>query len=152
MSQILRGPLDLRHLDFEECKVPSGMGGTLAKAALGEFYYKLPSHGAYPEQIGLEPVTELVVSRLLALLGVPHLDYDLVEALVTLQGKEIRLWISRFRSFRLPGQRKQALDTFFKLYRNKGETPNVNKLSAEDTSTEKTTPLIFEMGEVVFCF
>lgn len=123
MSLIFRGPLDLRHLDFEECRVPSGMGGTLAKAACGGFYYKLPSYGAYRGPAGLEPVTELVVSRLLEILGVPHLDYDLVDALVTLQGEEVRLWVSRFRNFRLPGQRKQALDTFFELHRNEGETP-----------------------------
>ena len=118
---------DLRHLDWTEHHGSSGTGGMLLKAreSQGEhaIYYKLSSYDDYRGIYGHECVNELVASRLMDVLQVPHLRYRLVHALVSIRGTEHRTWLCSSASFRRRGERKQALDTYYSLNAAPGQSP-----------------------------
>lgn len=117
---------DLRGLDWSESGQTSASGGTFLKARTGvgahATYYKLSCYDSYRGIYGHECVNELVASRLMGLLGVPHVRYALVHALVRVDGIEHETWLARSKSFRKSGETKMAFDTFFDLMHEKGES------------------------------
>lgn len=118
---------DLRHLAWTEKANISGTGGCFLKAreetGAGTWYYKLSCYDSYRGIYGHECVNEIIASRLMEKLGIAHLEYRLVRALVSIDGKDYETWLNRSRNFRKPGERKQALDTFFDLRKQPGESP-----------------------------
>ena len=127
MNDITYKLQDLRKLDWVESVNTSGTGGTFLKARQGEgpgaVYYKLSCSDEYRGVYGHECVNELIACRLMDILGVEHLQYRLVHALVCIQGVEHETWLSKSASFRRPGEKKQALDAFCSLMRADGERP-----------------------------
>lgn len=118
---------DLRHLDWTERATTSGTAGCFLKAretvGAGTWYYKLSCYDSYRGIYGHECVNEIVASRLMGILGVEHLKYRLVHGLVSIDGVQHETWLSRSKSFRQPGERKMALDTFYDLHKEAGESP-----------------------------
>lgn len=118
---------DLRRLEWSERANTSGTAGCFLKSreqtGAGLWYYKLSCYDSYRGIYGHECVNEIVASRLMEILGVRHLEYRLVHALVKIDGVEHETWLNRSRSFRARGQRKMALDTFFDLHKLPGESP-----------------------------
>ncbi|MDO4291385.1 MAG: hypothetical protein Q4C41_09185, partial [Eggerthellaceae bacterium] len=86
-------------------------------------YYKLSCYDSYRGIYGHECVNELVASRLMDVLGIEHVAYKLVHAQVLVDGAEYVTWLSETRNFRRPGERKQALDLFYDLNKQPGESP-----------------------------
>lgn len=127
MNDITYKLQDLRALDWVESVNTSGTGGTFLKARQGEgtgaSYYKLSCSDEYRGIYGHECVNELIACRLMDILGVEHLQYRLVHALVRVQGIEHETWLSKSASFRRPGEKKQALDVFCSLMRTEDERP-----------------------------
>ena len=117
---------DLRSLDWSESGQTSASGGTFLKARMGvgahATYYKLSCYDSYRGVYGHECVNELIASRLMELLGVSHVRYTLVHALVRIDGAEHDTWLARSKSFRKNGESKMAFDTFFDLMHEKGES------------------------------
>ena len=117
---------DLRHLDWSESGQTSASGGTFLKARTGvgsqAMYYKLSCYDSYRGVYGHECVNEVVASRLMQLLGISHVRYTLVHALVRVDGVEYETWLARSKSFRCAGESKMAFDTFFDLMHEKGES------------------------------
>ncbi len=127
MNDITYKLQDLRGLDWVESVNTSGTGGTFLKARQGTgvkaAYYKLSCSDEYRGVYGHECVNELVACRLMDVLGIEHVRYRLVHALVSIKGVERETWLSKSMTFRRPGEKKQALDTFCSLWREEGELP-----------------------------
>ena len=73
--------------------------------------------------IGHECINEIVVCRLLEILGVEHVDYQLIYADVVIDGKTHETWLNASEDFKRPGESKVALDTYYALERQDDETP-----------------------------
>lgn len=118
---------DLTHLAWDEKTVTSGTGGTFLKSktttSRRTVYYKLSCYDAYRGIYGHESVNELIASRILDALDIPHIPYRLVHAKVLINGKEYETWLSESYDYRLPGERRQPFDRFFELYREGDESP-----------------------------
>ena len=118
---------DLRYLDWTDTKISPGTLGCFLKAYEekdGEkYYYKLSNYDSYRGILGHECVNELIVSRLLDILKVEHLQYQLIHAKISVDGQEIETYINRSANFRKEKERKQPFDVHYELYRRKDEKP-----------------------------
>ncbi len=127
MNDITYKLQDLRALDWVESVNTSGTGGMFLKARTGSgpaaTYYKLSCYDDYRGVYGHECANELVACRLMQLLGVAHVQYRLVHAVVRIAGTEHETWLSKSASFRRSGEKKQAFDLFYSLMRREGESP-----------------------------
>lgn len=126
-SDVVKTRQDLRRLVWSERANTSGTAGCFLKArettGAETWYYKLSCYDSYRGIYGHECANEVVASRLMGLLGVPHLEYQLVHALVSIDGVEHDTWLNRSRSFRQQGERKVAFDTFYDMEKKSGESP-----------------------------
>lgn len=127
MQDVISELQDLRYLEWSERANTSGTAGCFLKSreqtGAGLWYYKLSCYDSYRGIYGHECANEIVASRLMGILGVEHLEYRLVHALIEIDGVEHETWLNRSRSFRAKGERKQALDTFYDLNKLQGESP-----------------------------
>lgn len=126
-SDIIAALQDLRHLDWTERASSSGTAGCFLKSrepsSRGMWYYKLSCYDSYRGVYGHECANEIVASRLMGILGIEHLTYRLVHAVVRIDGVEHETWLNKSRTFRHAGERKMAFDTFYDLRKKAGESP-----------------------------
>lgn len=118
---------DLTALSWDERAVTTGTGGVFLKArastSRGDIYYKLSNYDRYRGIFGHESANEVIASRLLDLLGIDHIPYRLVHALVRVDGVEHETWLSESRDYRRPDERRTSLDTFYDLNAAEREAP-----------------------------
>lgn len=123
---VVRTLQDYRAIKWSERASSSGTAGTYLKARVGERtrarYLKLSRYTGV-EIDGSECVNEIVASRLMRLLGVEHLEYRLIHALVSVDGAEFETWLNSSKNFRRRGEQKIGLGTYFGLYRREDEDP-----------------------------
>lgn len=116
---------DMTHLAWDEKTVTSGTGGTFLKSRRKsnkrDYFYKLSCYNSTDGIYGHESVNELIASRLLEKLGISHVPYRLIHAKVIVNQVEYETWLSESRDYRSPGEKAQALETFFDLNSNEGE-------------------------------
>ena len=126
-SQIVSQKQDLTALSWAKARQSSGTTGSFLKSyddlSGRKTYYKLSDYDVVNGIVGHECVNEIVVDRLLEILGVEHLSYQLIHADVRVGGKVYETWLNASEDFRAPGESKVALDTFFELEREDGESP-----------------------------
>ena len=65
--------------------------------------------------IGHECMNELIVDRLLTILGIPHLAYQLIHADVTVDGKTHEVYLCASEDFKAKRETKIALDAYKEL-------------------------------------
>lgn len=112
---------DLRRIqwDINAAEFP-GTQGTYLKAVglVGgrQVFYKL-SLGDTQGIYGHETVIEVIVSRVLDLLGLPHLRYDGRLSRIILDGKEHTEYVCISDNFKKPTESKMAFDQFYDLYK-----------------------------------
>lgn len=127
MRDIVYKLQDLTHLFWNEKTVTSGTGGTFLKSKIetsrSPIYYKLSRYDRSKGIYGHESVNELVASRLLDLLDIPHVPYKLIRATVRVDGEEHETWLSESRDYRSANERRQQFDTFYDLHVNGNESP-----------------------------
>lgn len=127
MAQIISELQDMTHLSWAKARQSSGTAGSFLKSYddTGErkVYYKLSDYRAGTGIVGHECVNEIVVDRLLEILGIQHLPYQLIHANVLVDGQVIETWLNASQDFKVPGESKIALDTYFELERQDGESP-----------------------------
>ena len=75
-------------------------------------YYKLSNFDKARGIIGHECVNELIVDRLLTILGIPHLSYQLIHADVTVDGKAHEVYLCASEDFKAKSESKIALDAY----------------------------------------
>ncbi|MBQ9004374.1 MAG: hypothetical protein IJ087_21245 [Eggerthellaceae bacterium] len=126
-SQIVVQKQDLTGLSWAKARQSSGTAGSFLKSSdeLGprKTYYKLSDYDSVRGIVGHECVNEIVVDRLLEILGVEHLHYQLIHADVRVDGRVYETWLNASEDFKAPGENKLALDDFYQLERTEGERP-----------------------------
>lgn len=118
---------DYRHLEWNDrSRTSQGTPGSFPKTYVGDglnrIYYKL-SNSDYRGIFGHESVNELVASRLLDVLGIEHVSYRLIHALVQIDGRDFETWMCSSKNFRKSSQEKMAFDAYFDLMREGSEQP-----------------------------
>ena len=125
-TQIIHEKQDLTYLNWSKIRNSSGTAGSFLKASseLGgrKIYYKLSNYDNLRGVIGQESVNELIVDRLLTLLGIEHLHYQLIHADVLVDGNVLDTWVCASENFREKGEDKQALDVYAENERQDGES------------------------------
>ena len=126
-TQLIREKQDLTYLTWSKIRNSSGTAGSFLKAysELGgsKIYYKLSNYDGVRGVIGHESVNELIVDRLLTILGVEHLHYQLVRADILVNGKVQETYVCASENFRESGEDKQAIDVCYESERLDGESP-----------------------------
>lgn len=126
-AQIIYEKQDLRHLNWSLIRNSSGTAGSFLKAVddTGSLkkYYKLSLYDSYKGVIGHECVNELIVDRLLNLLGVEHLHYDLIHGTIVVDGKEFDTYLCASNDFKKKGEHKIALDAYYQAEKQENESP-----------------------------
>ena len=126
-TAIIHEKQDLRYLSWSLIRSSSGTAGSFLKATseLGnrKIYYKLSNFDPINGIVGHECVNELIADRLLTVLGIEHLHYQLIHADIEVQGKVLETYLCASEDFKEPGEDKMALDVFYELERREGETP-----------------------------
>ncbi len=118
---------ELTDLVWTDIKISPGTPGCFLKAYREELgvriYYKISNYDSYRGVFGHECVNELIVSRLLSVLEIEHLEYQLIHARILVDGKETETYITRSVNFRRDDERKMAFDVFYDLNREEKESP-----------------------------
>lgn len=127
MAQIIADVQDLTYLSWAQARQSSGTAGSFLKSyddtGDRKVYYKLSDYRAGTGIVGHECINEIVADRLLEILGIRHLSYQLIHARVRIDGQERETWLNASLDFKAPGESKVALDTYYALERNPDESP-----------------------------
>lgn len=127
MQDIICELQDMKHLDWAARKMSPGTPGCFLKAYEEErgrrLYYKLSNYDSYRGVFGHECVNELIVSRVMDVLGIPHVAYKLIHAQIIIDGKEQETWISVSENFRMRNEEKMAYDLYYDLQKEGNESP-----------------------------
>lgn len=117
-NQLIKEKQDLTYLSWSIYRTSSGTAGSFLKAysELGgkKIYYKLSNFDKVHGVVGHECVNELIVDRLLTILGIPHLSYQLIHADVTVDGKTHSVYLCASEDFKDRNESKIALDAYQK--------------------------------------
>lgn len=126
-TQLIHEKQDLTYLTWSKIRNSSGTAGSFLKAysELGgrKIYYKLSNYDVVRGVIGYESVDELIVDRLLTILGVEHLHYQLIHADILVDGKVQETYVCASENFRESGEDKQAIDVCYESERLDDESP-----------------------------
>lgn len=126
-TAIVKEKQDLTYLSWSLRRASSGTAGSFLKATDDtgprKIYYKLSNYDAVKGVVGHECVNELIVDRLLTILGVEHLHYRLIHADVEVDDQKIETYLCASEDFKKRGEDKMALDVLYQLERREGESP-----------------------------
>lgn len=118
---------DLTYLKWSHIRGSSGTAGTFLKSSsnLGGIkkYYKLSNFDPGRGVIGHECINEIIADRLLTILGVEHLGYDLINADIEVNGQIYNTYLCSSIDFKVRGESKLALDDYFRTESVSGESP-----------------------------
>lgn len=118
---------DLTYLSWSTIRSSSGTAGTFLKATdsltVPKTYYKLSNYDVVKGITGHECFNELIVDRLLSILNIDHLSYDLINAEIIVDGKKINTYLCSSKDFKKDGESKIALDVYYVLNKQDNETP-----------------------------
>ena len=127
MEQIIHELQDMTYLSWAKVRNSSGTAGSFLKACEegpdGKIYYKLSNYDAWKGIIGHECVNEIIADRLLSLLGIEHLPYQLIHAKVLIDQREHETWLCASKDFKQRGESKLALDAYYQVERLPDESP-----------------------------
>lgn len=127
MQDIVTQLQDMRHLDWAARKMSPGTPGCFLKAYEEvdgkRIYYKLSNYDSYRGVFGHECVNELIASRVMNVLGIPHVAYKLVHAKIIIDGKDVETWISVSENFRKDNEEKLVYDMYYDLQKKDKESP-----------------------------
>lgn len=117
---------DLTYLKWSHIRSSSGTAGTFLKSestlAGGKTYYKLSNFDSVKGVVGHECVNEIIVDRLLTLLKVDHLSYDLIHAVISIEGREFETYLCASQDFKKRNESKIALDDYYRTNAELGES------------------------------
>lgn len=126
MNRVIRDKQDMTHLSWSKIRNSSGTAGSFLKAysLLGgkKIYYKLSNFDKVNGVVGHECVNEIIVDRLLDILGISHLHYKLICADVSINGKIHEVHLCASEDFKQRGETKLALDAYWEAERAENES------------------------------
>lgn len=115
--------LDLTYLNWSKTKNSSGTAGSFLKAFYNNEYYKLSNYDQFKGIVGHESINEYVVSRLLDILDIEHVSYNLVNADIVIDNKALNTYVCISKDFKNSNESKTALDTYYAFYNNNDISP-----------------------------
>lgn len=125
-SNIILEKQDLTYLNWSHIRGSSGTAGTFLKSESilngTKRYYKLSNFDNVKGVVGHECVNEIIVDRLLTLLGVEHLSYELINAQIEIDGKIYNTYLCASDDFKKRGESKIALDDYYRTNAIEGES------------------------------
>lgn len=125
-TRIILEKQDLTYLKWSHIRSSSGTAGTFLKSesTLGnkKIYYKLSNFEDGVGVVGHESVNEIIVDRMLTILGVEHLHYQLIYADIEIDGKIYTTYLCASEDFKQRGESKVALDAIYKIDREEDES------------------------------
>ena len=125
-DKIIMETQDLTYLKWSHIRSSSGTAGTFLKSGSvidgKKIYYKLSDFDSVNGVIGHECVNEIIVARLLTILGVDHLQYELIHADIEVEGKIYNTFLCASEDFKNRGENKIALDDYYRTNANKAES------------------------------
>ncbi len=117
---------DLTYLKWSDIRSSSGTAGTFLKSEENlngeKVYYKLSNFNPIEGVAGHECINEIIIDRLLTLLGVEHLQYDLIHADIEIENNIYDTYLCSSLDFKRRGESKIALDDYYLTNSNKGES------------------------------
>lgn len=126
-TEIIHEKQDLTYLSWSLIRSSSGIAGSFLKATddlqQPKIYYKLSNYDGINGIVGHECINEIIVDRLLNILEIEHLHYDLVHADIDVDGKEMETYLCASKDFKAHGEHKVALDAYYQAEKIDGETP-----------------------------
>lgn len=124
--QVVHEIQDLTYLSWTKVRKSSGTAGSFLKAfsdfGTEKVYYKLSNFDSYKGIVGHECVNELIVDRLLTILGVEHLHYQLIHADILVNDKAYTTYLCASADFKQRGEGKIALDAYYQAECYDGES------------------------------
>lgn len=127
MAKIINELQDFRYLKWSRIRHSSGSAGSFLKSYEvvdgKKKYYKLSDYDAYKGIVGHECINEILVDRLLAKLQIEHLSYELIHALVNVDGKEYETYLCGSYDYKMPGDSKVPLDVYYQMEKSGEESP-----------------------------
>lgn len=125
-TRIINEKQDLTYLKWSHVRTSSGTAGTFLKSQSSidgkKIYYKLSNFDANYGVIGHESINEIIVDRLLTILGVEHLHYQLINADIEIDGKVYNTYLCASEDFKQRGESKASLDAMYISERNESES------------------------------
>jgi hypothetical protein len=125
-TSIIREKQDLTYLKWSHIRNSSGTAGTFLKSESildgQKTYYKLSNFDSEKGVIGHECINEIIVDRLLTILEVPHLSYQLINADIEVDGRIYNTYLCASEDFKEKGESKWALDDYYNFNSIKGES------------------------------
>lgn len=125
-TRVILQKQDLTYLKWSHIRSSSGTAGTFLKAESTisgkKVYYKLSNFDQEKGIIGIECVNEIIVDRLLTLLGVEHLHYQLIYADIEIDGRIYTTYLCASEDFKERGESKTSLDNYFIANHKQGES------------------------------
>ena len=126
-TEIIHEKQDLTYLSWSLIRSSSGTAGSFLKATddlqQPNIYYKLSNYDGINGIVGHECINEIIVDRLLNILEIEHLHYDLIHADIDVDGKEMETYLCASKDFKAHGEHKVALDAYYQAEKLDGETP-----------------------------
>ncbi len=118
---------DLTFLKWSHIRSSSGTAGTFLKSESSlngrKIYYKLSNFDPEKGVVGHECINEIIVDRLLTILGIEHLSYDLIFADIEINGKVFTTYLCASKDFKKKGESKASLDDYYRINALPGESP-----------------------------
>lgn len=125
-TRVIREKQDLTFLKWAHIRSSSGTAGTFLKSGSlldnVKKYYKLSNYNPGQGVIGHECINEIIVDRLLTILGVEHLSYELILADIEVEHRTFTTWLCASEDFKERGESKIALDDFYRTNADRGES------------------------------
>lgn len=125
-EMLIKEKQDLTYLKWSHIRSSSGTAGTFLKSESNingvKKYYKLSNFDPIKGVVGHECVNELIVDRLLNLFGVEHLEYELINADIEIDGRIISTYLCASLDFKKPRESKIPLDDYCRLNAIEGES------------------------------
>ncbi len=125
-TDIIQEEQDLTYLKWSHIRNSSGTAGTFLKSESTldgiKKYYKLSNFDQINGVVGHECVNEIIVDRLLNILKVDHIHYQLINAVIEIDGREYTTYLCCSEDFKKAGESKAALDNYYTVNHLIGES------------------------------
>ncbi len=126
-KQVILDKQDLTWLSWSKIRNSSGTAGSFLKAYSdldgNKTYYKLSNYDPVNGVVGHECINEIIVDRLLTILGIEHLSYRLINADIMVDDTVYNTWLCSSLDFKEVGESKIALDAYYQVERLPNEKP-----------------------------
>lgn len=118
--------IDLRHLSWAKVRQSSGTAGSYLKSYSfsngKKVYYKLSFFDDINHMFGYESINEIIAGRILKTLNIDHLEYELIHAIVNIDGNDYETFLCSSLDFKKKNETKITLENFYDVRKINNES------------------------------